>query len=203
MTAVPPANPHTLLEDAQALFIGTLLVASGVVMFKTAGLLTGGTAGLTFLLHYLTQRPFGLLFVLANLPFFWLALRRMGGAFTLKTFVAIGLLAVMTEGAPQVLHFDVLHPLVAAILGGFTMGVGFLILFRHRASLGGFNVLALYLQDKLGWPAGKVLLAIDATVLLGAFFAVPPERVAASLIGVLALNLTITMNHKRGRYISF
>ena len=27
MTAVPPANPHTLLEDAQALFIGTLLVA--------------------------------------------------------------------------------------------------------------------------------------------------------------------------------
>ena len=109
----------------------------------------------------------------------------------------------MTEGAPQVLHFDVLHPLVAAILGGFTMGVGFLILFRHRASLGGFNVLALYLQDKLGWPAGKVLLAIDAAVLLGAFFAVPPERVAASLIGVLALNLTITMNHKRGRYISF
>ena len=199
----PPSNPHTPFEDAQALLIGTVLVSLGVLMFKHAGLLTGGTAGLTFLMHYWTGAPFGVLFVLANIPFFWLAWRRLGRAFTLKTFAAIGLLAVLTEVAPLGLRFAELHPGVAALVGGFTMGVGFIILFRHRASLGGFNVLGLYLQDRFGWPVGRTLLVIDAAVLLSSFAVISPWLAVVSLIGVIALNMTITVNHKRGRYISF
>ena len=41
-------RPH---EDVQALVTGTLFVALGVVMFGQAGLLTGGTAGLAFLIR--------------------------------------------------------------------------------------------------------------------------------------------------------
>ena len=52
----PPAAtaPHTLTEDAVAVFTGVLLISVGVVFFTSAGLLTGGTAGLAFLLHYAT-----------------------------------------------------------------------------------------------------------------------------------------------------
>jgi uncharacterized membrane-anchored protein YitT (DUF2179 family) len=77
---------HGPSEDALALLTGSLFVAFGVVLFRQAGLFAGGTAGLAFLLHYATGWRFGTLFFLVNLPFYWLAWRRMGPAFTLKTF---------------------------------------------------------------------------------------------------------------------
>jgi uncharacterized membrane-anchored protein YitT (DUF2179 family) len=52
-----PATPidapprHSLLDDAQALLTGTLFVALGLVLLRQAGLVTGGTAGIAFVLH--------------------------------------------------------------------------------------------------------------------------------------------------------
>jgi uncharacterized membrane-anchored protein YitT (DUF2179 family) len=101
---------HTVFEDAQALVTGTLFIALGVALFKHVGLLTGGTAGLAFLLHYATGWSFGAVFFVLNLPFYWLAWRRMGPAFTVKTFVAVALLSVFTELQPLVIGFDALTP---------------------------------------------------------------------------------------------
>ena len=137
------APRHSLLEDAQALVTGTLSVALGVTLFKHAGMVTGGTAGMAFVAHYAAGWPFGLVFFLLNLPFYALAWRRMGRRFTLKTFIAVGLLAVLTEVLPQWLVLQQVHPLFAAVGGGLLAGAGFLILFRHQASLGGLNVLVL------------------------------------------------------------
>ena len=56
---------HSFFEDVQGLFTGTLLVALAVLFFKTSALLTGGTTGLAFLLHYPSGWPIGaILFVL-------------------------------------------------------------------------------------------------------------------------------------------
>ena len=49
-----------------------------MAFFTSAGLLTGGTAGLAFLLHYATGIGFGKTFFVLNLPFYWLALRKLG-----------------------------------------------------------------------------------------------------------------------------
>jgi uncharacterized membrane-anchored protein YitT (DUF2179 family) len=197
-----PIAHHSLLEDLQALLTGTLFIALGVAMFKHAGLLTGGTAGLAFLLHYATGVSFGKLFFLVNLPFYWIAWRRMGRAFTLKTFVAVALLSALTEFLPLALRFESLHPIYAAVMGGLLMGAGFLMLFRHRASLGGVGIVALVLQQERGWRAGKVQMAVDFAILLAALFVVDPQRIGYSLVGALALNLTLAVNHKPGRYIA-
>ena len=196
-----PVDHHTPFEDLQALLTGTVFIALGVAMFKHAGLLTGGTAGLAFLLHYATGVSFGKLFFLINLPFYWLAWRRMGRAFTFKTFAAVALLSTFTEFQPLALHFESLHPLYAAIVGGLLIGTGFLMLFRHHASLGGVGIVALVLQQERGWRAGKVQMAVDFAILLAALFVVDPLRIGYSLIGAVALNLTLAVNHKPGRYI--
>ena len=91
-----PAPRHSAFDDAQALLTGVLFVAIGLALFRQAGLLTGGTAGIAFVLHYATGTPFGLAFFLINLPFYALAWRRMGARFTLKTFAAVTLLALAT-----------------------------------------------------------------------------------------------------------
>lgn len=201
--AVAPAMvPHSRTEDAVALFTGVLLISVGIAFFTSAGLLTGGTAGLAFLLHYATGWSFGKVFFALNLPFYWLAWRKLGRAFTFKTFAAVLLLSVLTDLQSQFLQIAQLQPLYAAVAGGLITGTGFLVLFRHRCSLGGVGILALYLQDRYGWRAGKVQMAVDCCIVALALFTVEPLRVAWSIVGAVALNLVLAMNHRPGRYMT-
>lgn len=196
------SHKHTPLEDVQALLIGTMLVSLGVTMFGKSSLITGGTAGLAFLMHYTTGITFGKLFFLINLPFYWLAFKKLGRAFVMKTFAAVALLSIFTEFMPLVLHIDRINPFYAAAAGGALMGVGLLVLFRHRASLGGLNILVIYLQERFGWRAGLVQLAFDSLILAGSLSVISPASVAISLIGAAVLNLTLAINHRPGRYMA-
>jgi uncharacterized membrane-anchored protein YitT (DUF2179 family) len=191
---------HTPFEDAQAIFAGTLFVSLALILFGQVGMLTGGTAGVAFLLHYATGITLGKLFFLINLPFYWFAWTRMGREFTLKTFIAISLLAAMMEWSPKLFAIERLHPAYAAVLGGLLLGSGCLFLARHRASLGGATIVTLYLQKAYGWRAGKVQMAIDCTIVLLALTVIEPARVGYSVLGAVVMNLFIWVNHKPGRY---
>jgi uncharacterized membrane-anchored protein YitT (DUF2179 family) len=193
---------HSRLEDAQALLTGTLFAALGVALFKQAGMLTGGTVGIAFLLHYASGWPLGLLFFVINLPFYGLAWRRMGPAFTIKTVVAVGLMALLAEALPRWLRISELNPFFAAIGGGLLIGAGMLILFRHRASLGGLNVVVLWLQERYGWRAGYVQAGLDGIILLAGLPWVPVERIGLSLLGMAAINAALAINHRPGRYMA-
>lgn len=196
-------NQHSLLDDFQALLTGALIVAIGLFFVKSAGLLTGGTTGLAFLIHYSTGLNFGLTLFIANVPFYLLALQRMGWEFTLKTVLSVLMVSALTEGLPYVVKLDSVNTVFAAIVGGLLMGVGMLILFRHRASLGGFNILVLYLQERFGWSAGKIQMGLDCAILVAALWVVPPMLLLVSVLGAVILNFAITMNHRPGRYVAF
>ena len=196
-------NRHNYLDDLQAILTGSLIVAIGLVFIKQAGLLTGGTAGLAFLIHYSTGFNFGIVLFLANSPFYLLSLKRMGWDFTLKTVVAVLMVALLTESIPLVINITEINPFFAAVGGGLLMGVGMLILFRHRASMGGFNILVLYLQDRFGWRAGKVQMLLDCTILTAASSILTPWLLIASVLGAILLNFALAVNHKPGRYTAF
>ena len=193
---------HSVLEDAQGVVAGSMLISLGITLFSSAGLLTGGTPGLSFLVHYSTDLSFGLIFFLVNLPFYYLAFRRFGLAFTVKTFCAIALTATLSEYMPGLFAFQSINPIAAAMFGGLTVAAGMLALFRHRASLGGFGILALYLQDRFGWRAGFVQLGFDGMVLIGSFFIATPPVIVCSILGALIMNLTLAINHRNDRYIA-
>lgn len=197
----PSTDPHRHYEDALALLIGTLFVALGVTLYSQALLLTGSSAGIAFLLQYASGWPFGVWFFLINLPFYWLAIRRMGWSFTLRTFAAIGLVSLFSELTDRWILIESVAPLYASLMGGCLIGIGMLVLFRHRASLGGVNILVLYLQDRYGWRAGYLQLAIDGVIMLLALALLPLDRVGFSVLGAVALNLIIALNHKPGRYM--
>lgn len=197
------ATKHTLFEDLQAIVTGALAVAVGVLFLKTAGLLTGGTTGLAILLHYSTGINFGLTLFCVNLPFYILAVKRMGWRFTLKTLFAVFLVSSMTELIPLWLHVDAIDPVFASVGGGLLVGIGLLIVFRHKASLGGFNVLALYIQDKYGIAVGKTQMALDVSIVVAGLWLIPAWLLLVSVIGAVVLNFVLTVNHKPGRYTGF
>lgn len=191
---------HPLYEDALALLIASGFVSLGVFLFHQVGLLTGGTAGLSLLLAQVTGLSFGLIFFGINLPFYALAWMRMGPRFTFNTFVSVAAVSWMTDHLNLVLQIGRLDPLYAALIGGTLIGMGLLIMFRHQSSLGGFNILALFIQDRFGVRAGKLQMGLDCTIVIASFFVVSPWLLGLSILAAILCNLVLTFNHKPGRY---
>ncbi len=193
---------HSVLDDVQGILTGTTLCAFGLLMLQHMGLVTGQTAGLALVLSYMTEWSFGAVFFVINLPFYWLAIRRMGWRFTLKTLMAVGLLSLLVEVLPRHISFNVLTPPIGAVLVGLITGAGLLALFRHGASLGGIGVLAVYLQDKTGFRAGWTQLLVDAVVFCLALMVLDLDAIGYSVLGAVVLNLLIAINHRRDHYVA-
>lgn len=193
-------NEHSLRENLLALTLGSALVSLGVIFFNQIGLLTGGTAGLAIFLTKVSDFSFGQIFFLLNLPFYWLSFTRMGWRFTVNTFIAVSLVSFAVDYLHHVIQIASIAPLYAAIVGGGLIGIGMLVIFRHKMSLGGFNILALYLQERFGIRAGKVQMALDCTIVVLSLFIVDISIILLSVLGAVATNLILAMNHKPGRY---
>jgi uncharacterized membrane-anchored protein YitT (DUF2179 family) len=200
----PPTGPrHSVAEDIHAILMGSSFAALGVVMLKSAGVVTGGVAGIALILAYLTHWKVGPLFFALNLPFFILAQRTLGWTFTLKSLATTALLSIFTLVMPGWLHIAGIDPVFAAIFGGTLIGMGVLALARHRASVGGIGVLALWLYEKRGINAGKVQVTFDVLIVASAFFVVDLRHLALSVLSAVALSLVMIAYHRPGRYAGY
>lgn len=195
------AERHRLYEDVLAMISGTMFVSLGTLIYTETMLTVGSSAGLALLLSYVSGWGFGVIFFIVNLPFYILAVKRMGWAFTLRTFTAVALVSILSKLNGQWIDFSHLDPLYATVIGGGLIGTGLLMLFRHRTGLGGINILAMYLQDKTGLRAGYFQLGVDLAILAIAFFVLPADRLALSVLGAAIANLILAINHKPGRYM--
>lgn len=200
LAPISATERHRFYEDVIAMLIGTSFVSLGLTLYAQANLMTGSTAGVALLLHYATNWQFSLTFFVINLPFYYLAIKRMGWRFTIRTFVAVALMSAFTRLFPHWVDFSALQPVFAAFMGGTLMGMGVLALFRHRAGVGGINILALYLQDNYNIRAGWFQLSLDMVLMAVSLFFLSPQQVAISLIGAVVMNIIIAINHKPGRY---
>ncbi len=197
---VPVSPPHTVLEDVAGVVTGSFLASLGLFVLASGGVTTGGTAGLSLLLAHAVGWSFAVTFLVVSLPFVALAIRGKGWAFTVRSAAALAMVSLFSGLQPRLLGVLTIDPLYAALVGNLLAGVGILVVFRHRSSLGGFNVVALLCQERLGWRAGYVQMGLDLVVVL-AFAAVSDLGLAlASAAGAVLLNLVIAMNHRPGRY---
>jgi len=191
---------HNFRENLLALILGSALVSLGVIFFNQVGLLTGGTAGLAIFITKVTDLSFGQVFFALNLPFYILSVARMGWRFTINTFIAVSIVSFAVDHLYHVIQIAEIHALYAALLGGGLIGTGMLVIFRHKMSLGGFNILALFLQERFGIRAGKVQMALDCTIVVLSLFIVDAPLIFLSVLGAVVTNLILAMNHKPGRY---
>ena len=199
----PAVDRHPFHEDVIAILTGALLVSLGVALYARATLLVGGSSGMALLAQYATGWSFPVVFSLVNLPFYALAVARMGWAFTLRTFAAVSLVSLLVRLGAGWVSIASVDPLYASVMGGVLIGTGMLVLFRHRTGLGGVNILAIWLQEKAGIRAGWFQLAVDLALLAAALAVIPADRVALSALGAGIVNLTLAINHRPGRYAGY
>lgn len=199
--ALAPAT-HSLLEDAYAVLTGCSFALLGLILLKSAGLVTGGTAGIALLLSYLVPIPAGVLFTLVNIPFLLFACRQMERSFVVKAIVANLLISALALAAPLFFQVEKVNGLFAALIGGTIIGVGLLSLARHQTGLGGLGVLALMLQRSRGWNAGRTHFVGDALILLAAIpvLDMGAKHFALSVLSAVAVSAVLVVFHKPGRY---
>lgn len=175
---------------------GCLLVALGIHLLNASNLLISGTAGMGLLLQQVSGLSFPQLFFLLNIPFYLLSLRCMGREFTLRTFASVSILTVLSELMRHWFDFSISEPLLAAVLGGMLIGFGLIILFRHQASLGGLNILSIYLERRFGIHASKTTLVADIMIVILAFWLFDPLQVLCSLVAFLFMGSVVGRYHR-------
>ncbi|EIZ77840.1 hypothetical protein WSK_3510, partial [Novosphingobium sp. Rr 2-17] len=197
------ATPHSHAEDVYALLVGTIHLAVGLVLLKQAGLATGGAAGISLVLSYLTGYPVGLFYTLLTLPLLALTWRSMSWGFVIKTMlVTLGIFA-LTALAPYGIVMTWVSEPVAAVVGGSVIGMGALALARHGAATGGSGAVVLWLYRTRGWNAGRTQLLIDGSVLVFALIKLNAVQMAWSLLGVAATAGILWVWHRPGRYTGY
>ena len=194
--------PHTWVEDALGYVTSIVVTSLGLYLIQSVGAVTGGTAGLSLLVSYWTGLPFEVLFVLVNLPFFGLALSKKGVGFMVRSLGCVIAVSAMTHGLGDLLPLEGLDTVYGVVAGNLLVGLGLLVIFRHGASMGGFNVLALVLQERLNLRAGYVQMGLDVAVVLLALAVVAPVTVLLSAVGAIVLNIILAFNHRPGRYLA-
>ncbi len=151
--------------------IGSFITAIGVVGFLIPNkIVTGGTAGLSIIFHYLFNLPTGFLMFLINFPLLLISLKYLGKKFAFRTIVTIILLSSFIDLLAEILHFPVLstNTLLSTIYGGIAVGTGLGLIFKGDSSAGGSTIVAKLVSTKTGIRPGSVILFLDIIVVISA-----------------------------------
>jgi uncharacterized membrane-anchored protein YitT (DUF2179 family) len=171
--------------------MGCLVTAIGILVIRHTNIITGGTAGLSLNLTYLFDLSFPIIFFVVNLPFYIFSLLTMGWKFTCKTILAICILSLLTA-LDSMIPIISIHPLIGALLGGAFMGIGSSIVFSNGASLGGAQILALFLQKKKNWDPGKTCFIFDFLVVFLSLFSIGITQLIISIFSIFVTSKIIS-----------
>jgi len=175
---------------------GCLLISLGLIVLKHSEVVTGGTAGLTLTLSYIFDVPFALLFFIINIPFYFVAVIQMGWNFTLSTMVSVLLVTLMTA-VDRWLPGFVFNPFIGTFMGSVLCGIGLTTLFVNRASLGGVNIIALFLQQRYKVNPGNTNFVFDTSIVMLGFYSVGALQGALSIASVFIVSSIIGFYKKK------
>lgn len=190
MSSSSPVNASQQVIRLLKVVLGCLLVSAGLLLLRHAQVVTGGTAGLSLSLNYLLHLPFALLFFVINIPFYVFSLIRMGWSFTLSTVLSVCLVSLMTSVDRWLPAFS-MPQWAGTVIGSILCGLGLSLLFMNRASLGGVNIVAIFMQQRFGWNPGLVNFVFDSIVVCIGLYSVGLYEAVLSAMSVVIVSTII------------
>ncbi|SHH79480.1 Uncharacterized membrane-anchored protein YitT, contains DUF161 and DUF2179 domains [Clostridium collagenovorans DSM 3089] len=162
------------------ILLGSLIYALSVNIFIVPNkFLSGGVAGISLLLQYVTNIPSGYFTLLINIPIFLFGIKAINkefGALSFLGMISMSIFLVLTESVNKFLVVDDL--LISCICGGVLCGLGMAIIFLNKASEGGTDIIAIVLKKKYGLKLSSMTFILNAIIVF---------------IGLFLSNLTITV----------
>lgn len=166
--------------------IGIIIQAIGVNGFlRQAHLLSGGVAGLSTAINYVTDINVGLITLLINIPIFILGFIFLERDFLITSLINMILFSFIlgvTQNVGTLIPVDDI--LLQSVYGGILCGVGNGLVFRTKSSLGGTDIIGTILKIKKNIPIKNTSLALNIGIV----------SVSGALFGMnLALYTLISM----------
>jgi len=187
-------EPHPILSSVLEyiyIIVGAAIIAVGFNVFLLPNeVASGGVSGISTILKGVFGWNPGIVQYAFNIPLFITGViflgkqfgaRSLVGTLTLPLFV---LLTASWEPAT-------LNPLLGALFGGISVGVGLGIVFRGRASTGGTDLAAQIITKYSGLTLGTSVMLIDGLIVLSAALVFDVEKGLYALIGLFVTTKTI------------
>lgn len=175
-----------IVWNLSLIFIGSLICAAavkGILIPKQ--FLAGGATGLAMLFHYVWPViPVGLLYLLLNIPLFFVGWMYVGRRFLLYSLAGTAIFSLaMSLPYPA---FPIEDMILSALTAGIIMGVGSGIILRTLGSAGGLDILSVILFKKYSIRPGNTVLAFNVVLLTASLLYVQVEMVLYTLIHLYA-----------------
>ena len=181
------------LLNALLIILGILSAGLGLRGFLLpSGFIDGGVTGVSLLAASLTGLPLSMWLPLINAPFLAVGYRHIGGAFAVRSALAIVALAAVIA----VVHYPPVTQdrVLTAVFGGFFLGAGIGLAVRGGAVLDGTEIAALLISKR------STLLRVGDVILL---FNVVLFVVAMAVLGVEAALYSILTYMTAARTLDF
>lgn len=150
--------------------------------------LDGGVTGISILAYEFTHINIGLFLILFNLPFVYMAYRKIGATFAVRAMIAIGLLAfLMTTVTIPVVTSD---KILIAVFGGFLIGLGVGLVIRGGGMIDGLEIIAEYTNEKSGFSTSEIIMLVNTGIFLTAAIGLGIETAMYSILTYLAATRT-------------
>lgn len=138
--------------------LGAVISAAGIAFFLVPhNLLTGGVAGLSMLLSYLTPVKTGVWILMLNIPLFILAWRKIDISFCIYSIIGTVALSAALSIFNEIHNpLTISEPLLAALYGGIVNGGGVGIALRARGSQGGMDIVSVVARKRFSVSIGSI-----------------------------------------------
>lgn len=181
-----------ILFNLGLICMGTIIFVIGMksVLIPTK-LLSGGIVGVAIILHYLFP-PFevGLGYLLLSIPLVLLGWFNISRSFMLYTIFGMGFFS-LTATLITPLSVEIQEPMLAALFAGVICGTGGGIILRSLGSVGGLDILAIFVNKQFGFRPGSVIFVVNALVILAGAYFLSIEIALYSIIYVFTSSRTI------------
>lgn len=131
-------------------------------------MIDGGIVGISMMLSTITKANLGVIIVLINTPFIFLALKKLGKLFVAQTLFAIAMLGLSVN----IFHYHTAtdDTLLATVFGGVILGIGVGIVLRNNAAMDGTEIISIRLAKKMGFSIGEIIMFFNVFIYTAAGF---------------------------------
>lgn len=189
-------EPHPLIKNSKDyvyVIVGAAIIALAFNVFLLPNqIASGGVSGISTILKGVFGWEPGLVQYAFNIPLFISGLIFLGAKFGIKSLVGTLVLPAVVLMSANWEPWT-MNPLLGALFGGITVGLGLGLVFRGGASTGGTDLAAQIITKYTGFSLGTSVLLLDGLIVLSAAVVFDIEKALYALIALFVTTKTIDL----------
>ena len=165
-------NKKDLCRKIVKTMFGSLLYAISINIFISPNkLLSGGVAGMSLMLQYITKIPSGYFVFIINIPIFIIGYKLMDKEFIFLSFIGMMSMAaflIITKNFSYGLRVNDI--VISTVFGAVLNGIGMGIIFRAGATQGGTDIIAFIIRKNKGIKLSTLYFCLNGAIAVSEIF---------------------------------